>query len=111
MPAGVSGILAVWGEELRAVAAGRRHLLRRVLVVGVLQALGLRLLGHLVPGFEVADWRSAFVTVATIAVLNAGLWPILVYVTLPLTVLTFGLFTLVLNAGLLLLTAALVPGL
>ena len=104
------GILALWGDELRVVASGRRHLLRRVLLIGALQAVGLRLLADLVPGFQVASWGAALLAAAAIALLNAGLWPVLLYLTLPLSVLTFGLFAVLVNAGLLLLAARLVPG-
>lgn len=106
-----AGLLALWGDELSVVASGRLHLLRRVLLVGALQAVGLRVLAEAVPGFHLDGWATAGLAVVIIALLNAGLWPILLYLTLPLSLLTFGLFTLVVNAGLLLLAAAVLPGL
>lgn len=105
------GLLRLWGDEVRVAVSGRRHLTRRILLVGLLQVVGLRLLVPVVPGFQVDGWGSAVLAVAAIALLNAGLWPILLYLTLPLTVLTFGLFSVLLNALLLQVASDVVPGL
>jgi uncharacterized membrane protein YvlD (DUF360 family) len=64
----------------------------------------------ILPGFTVGGFGDAVVAVLVTAVLNALLWPVLVRLTLPLTVATIGLGALVLNAGVLLLVAAIVPG-
>lgn len=53
---------------------------------------------------------TAILTAAVLALLNAFLKPILVLFTLPITVFTLGLFLLVINAGLVMLAAKLVPG-
>jgi uncharacterized membrane protein YvlD (DUF360 family) len=106
----ISGVLVLWADEVRVVASGRRHLLRRIVNVGLVQSIGLRLLAAAVPGFDIDSWQAALLAVVTIAIANAGLWPILLYLTLPLTVLTFGLFSLALNIGLLTIAAHVVPG-
>lgn len=59
----------------------------------------------------VRDWWSAIFGAIILAVVNAIVKPILFVLTLPLTVVTLGLFLLVLNAIMLKLTAAIVPGL
>lgn len=53
---------------------------------------------------------TALLTAAVLSVLNALLKPILILFTLPITVFTLGLFLLVINAGMVLLAAKLVPG-
>lgn len=53
---------------------------------------------------------TAILTAAVLALLNAFLKPILVLFTLPITVFTLGLFLLVINAGLVMIAAKLVPG-
>lgn len=53
---------------------------------------------------------TAILTAAVLALLNAFLKPILVLFTLPITIFTLGLFLLVINAGLVMLAAKLVPG-
>jgi putative membrane protein len=70
----------------------------------------LLLVANLVKGVHVDDWASAVVAALVLGLINALIRPILVFVTLPLTLLTFGLFLLVINAVMLQLTAALSPG-
>jgi uncharacterized membrane protein YvlD (DUF360 family) len=70
----------------------------RALVLVVIDGLLLWLLADVLPGIEVPSFGAAIVTAGLIALLNALLWPLLTRVTLPLTVLTFGLGSLVLNA-------------
>ena len=52
----------------------------------------------LVPGFELPSFGAALLATGLIALINALLWPILIRIVLPLTVLTFGIGSLVLNA-------------
>lgn len=56
------------------------------------------------------DWQSLAIAALLLGILNAVLRPVLVILTLPLTVVSFGLFLLVVNALVLLLVAWLVPG-
>jgi len=62
------------------------------------------------PGVRLADTRSALVLALVLGLLNAVVRPLLVVLTLPVTVLTLGLFLLVLNAGMVMLAAKLVSG-
>lgn len=52
----------------------------------------------ILPGVEVTDWRYAIVVALVLAVLNAIVKPLLIIFTLPATVLTLGLFLVVINA-------------
>ena len=87
-----------------------------VLIRWVLNALALLGIAYaaealdVLPGFYVSDFRAAAVAVLILSVLNLTVRPILRLLTLPITCLTFGLFTLVINALMMLLTAALVDG-
>lgn len=76
----------------------------------ILNTLALFLVVTIVPGFIYRDWLTLAVAAAVLGLLNAIVRPILFMLTLPLTVVTLGLFLLVLNAIVLELTAALVPG-
>jgi uncharacterized membrane protein YvlD (DUF360 family) len=62
------------------------------------------------PGIEVPSFGAVLLTTALVALLNALLWPILIRVLLPLTVLTFGLGSLVLNAAIVSVSINLVDG-
>ncbi len=88
-----------------------QHAPRRVLFTWFLQALVLLVLGHLLPGVLVEDLFSALFAAAVIAGLNALVRPIIVVLTLPLTVASFGLLSLVINTSMIVLAAPLVPGL
>jgi putative membrane protein len=61
-------------------------------------------------GIEVASLGAAFIAGAILTVVNAVVKPILLVLTLPLTIVTLGLFYFVLSAICLWITAALVPG-
>jgi putative membrane protein len=62
-------------------------------------------------GIHVDSLSTAIIAAATLGIINAFLRPVLLILTLPLTLLTLGVFTFVLNALMLLLVAYFVPGL
>lgn len=78
----------------------------RVVVNGV----GLFLLSKVLPGFAVKGFLYAFLAAALLGFLNAVIRPVLIIFTLPLTVMTMGLFLFVINALIVLLADWLLPG-
>ncbi|HVX67479.1 MAG TPA: phage holin family protein [Bryobacteraceae bacterium] len=76
----------------------------------ILSALILLLLAQLLPGFRIAGAGSALVAVVLIALINATLGLAMRAVAFPLTLITFGLFILVIDAIVLKIAAALMPG-
>jgi putative membrane protein len=76
----------------------------------ILTAALLLLVANLVSGVHVQGWGSALVGAIVLGFVNAVVRPLMVLLTLPFTILTFGLFLLVINALMLWLMAALVPG-
>ena len=97
-----------------SIALGRERIQRaprRVVFTWFLQAVVLFLLGQLLPGVLVDDFLSALFASAVIAALNALVRPIIVVLTLPLTVASFGLLSLLINTAMIVLAAPLVPGL
>ena len=56
------------------------------------------------------DWQSLLVAALILGILNAFVKPLLSLVTIPLVILTFGVFLIIINATLLWLTSRLVPG-
>lgn len=82
----------------------------KILVNVVLRSLAVAAAAYLLPGIHVANWWTAVVVALVLGILNAILKPILVILTLPIGILTLGLFTLVINAAIVLLVAAIVPG-
>ncbi len=76
----------------------------------VVMAAAMMGLSQVLPGFRVDGWVPALIASVVLAAANAVLKPILFVLTLPFTILTLGLFLLVLNAMMLWVTALIVPG-
>jgi len=76
----------------------------------LLTAALLLLVANWVRGVEVEGWGAAVIGALVLGLVDAFVRPLMVLLTLPLTLLSFGLFLLVINALMLWLMAALVPG-
>ncbi len=76
----------------------------------VVMATAMLGLARILPGFHVDGWIPALFAALVLGAVNAIVKPILFVLTLPLTILTLGLFLFVLNAICLWLTALIVPG-
>ena len=73
-------------------------------------ALSLWLTSFIFHGISFANKKSLFVSALLLGLANAVIRPIIVILTIPLTLVTFGIFLLVINALMMLLVSALVPG-
>jgi putative membrane protein len=82
----------------------------RVLLVWILNAVALWLVTLLLPGVTVEDEITAFIAAIVLGLVNAVIKPVLIVLTLPVTVLTLGLFLLVLNGLLFWGVASILPG-
>jgi putative membrane protein len=76
----------------------------------ILNALAVILVSYIVPGVQVNGFFTAFITAFVIGLINAVIRPVLLVLSLPINILTLGLFTLVINALMFWLASALVPG-
>jgi putative membrane protein len=81
-----------------------------LLVRWIISAILLLVVSRLVPGFEVHGLRSALVAALMIGLVNATLGLFLKIITFPLSLVTFGLFLLVINALMLMFVSQLVRG-
>ncbi len=81
-----------------------------LLVRWILFALAIIFVAWLVPGIEVENFQSAMLVTVIIALINIFIRPLIVFITLPINILTLGVFTLVINALLLMLAGYLAPG-
>jgi putative membrane protein len=82
----------------------------RLLLHWILNAVALLLVAHFIDGFIVSSFISALIAVVVIGLFNATLGLLLKIITLPLGILTFGLFFLVINAVILWFSSKFVPG-
>jgi putative membrane protein len=76
----------------------------------VITALGLWLANQVLPGIEIRGTGTLVAAALLLGIVNALVRPVAVLLTLPLTVVTLGLFLLVVNAGMFALVAALLDG-
>lgn len=76
----------------------------------LLSALAVIIVSYILPGVHVEDFLAAVILALLLSLLNVTVKPLLIIFTIPLTVLTLGLFLLVINALLILLADSIVPG-
>ncbi len=79
------------------------------LIHWIISAIAIGITAFLIPGATVGA-VSALVAAVVLGAINAFIKPLLILLTLPVNVLTLGLFTFVINALLIMLTSAIVPG-
>ncbi len=82
----------------------------RLLIHWLITALCLLGIAHLVPGIRLRGFGSALLAVLVIALVNGTLGFFLKVITIPFSIITFGLFLLVINALMLMLASGFVPG-
>lgn len=76
----------------------------------IINALALWIVAQIVPGFFISGWAPLLVGTVILAIVNTFLKPILVLLSLPISIVTFGLFIFVINAAILGLVAYFVEG-
>jgi len=81
-----------------------------IIINWVISSLAILSAAYLIPGVHITDFFTAFVLAIVLGIINAVIKPFLIIFTLPINILTLGLFTLVINALLILLAAKIVPG-
>ncbi len=82
----------------------------KLILTWLLAACALLVVAYLYPGVQVQSFTSALIAAAVIGLFNAVLRPILVILTLPVTVITLGLFLFVINALLFWAAASVLDG-
>lgn len=82
----------------------------RLLAIWIINALALLALPYVVPSVHVASFGTALIVALVLGLINAVLRPLLILLTLPVTLLTLGLFIFVINALLFQLAGNLVDG-
>ena len=80
-----------------------------LLIAWFATAIGLGFATLILPGIQAKGFLAFIIAASVLGLINASLRPLLWFLTAPLSVLSFGLFALVINALMIMLTAALVP--
>jgi putative membrane protein len=81
-----------------------------ILLKLLLSALAVIISAYVIPGVNVDGFLTALVVAVILGLLNAFVKPVLVILTIPITILTLGLFYLVINVIIIYIAAAIVPG-
>ena len=82
----------------------------KFLIRVILSSFSVIVAGWLLKGVHIEDYLTSILVAFVLAILNVILKPILVCLTIPITLITFGLFLLVINAVIALLASHIVPG-
>ena len=81
----------------------------RLLIKWLINSLALFAAAYLVSGIRITDFWSGVAAAALLGIVNAVLRPVIILLTLPINVMTLGLFTLVINAFMLKLVSLIIP--
>ena len=84
--------------------------MRGIIIRWLVQTAAITFAAYLLEGIHVEGFFSAFFAAVILGILNAFFRPILIIITLPVNILTFGLFTFVINALLLMMVSGVIPG-
>ena len=84
--------------------------MRGLFIRWITVAAGIGLAAYLLDGIRVSGFLAAFFAAAMLGILNAVFRPIALILTLPINILSLGLFTFVINAAMLKMASALIPG-
>ncbi len=80
-----------------------------ILLNWLISTIAIIISAYILPGIKVPNFTTALVAALVLGILNAIIRPLLILLTLPVNILTLGLFTLVINAVIILLVSSLVP--
>lgn len=82
----------------------------KILLHWLIATIAIAITAYILPGAHIDSVTAALVAAVILGAINAVIRPILIILTLPITIVTLGLFALVINALLVMLASAIVPG-
>jgi Predicted membrane protein len=92
------------------VSKKRKNQMIGVLVSLILNSIAVFVTAYILPGIQLDSFWTAMVVAVVLGLVNAIIRPILLLITLPINILTLGLFTFVIMGGLVMLVSSVVPG-
>lgn len=82
----------------------------KLLIKWILLTLSILIVSYLLDGIKVDDFASALMAAALLGILNSLVRPLLILLTLPINLITFGIFIFIINAALLMLVSHFISG-
>ncbi len=97
--------------ELSAVALGKEEIMMKgILIRWFILTVAILITSYLLDGIHVTGIVSAVLAAAILGILNAFLRPVLIIITLPINILSLGIFTFIINALLLMMVSGVISG-
>lgn len=81
-----------------------------LIIKWVFLAISIMFIAWIIPGIEISNFATALITAIVMGITNLVIRPIILILTLPITILTLGLFALVINAAMFSFASYVVPG-
>ena len=97
-------------ENLQNNKPGTGRKIAQFLLKTLVSSIAVYITSWLLPGVHVDQFLISILVALVLGLINTFLKPVLVYLTIPITIFSFGLFLLVINAGLVILVSKIVPG-
>ena len=97
-------------EWMVGVSVVAYYVYMKIIIKILITALALLLASSIIPGIEVSGFYPAIIAALILGLLNVFIKPLLIILTLPITILTLGLFMFFINAALFIFTASFVEG-
>ncbi len=82
----------------------------KILIRILINSIAVYVTARLIPGINIDSFTTAIVVSIVLGLLNTFIKPVLLILTLPVNILTLGLFTLVINAAIVIFASSVVPG-
>ncbi len=92
------------------MAPADSHSIFYYIVYWVVSALAVIITSKVIPGFKVSGFWAALIAAIVIGLVNTFIWPVLFFLTLPINLITLGLFTFVINGIVIKIAAAFLSG-
>ena len=81
-----------------------------IIISLILNTLGVFIAAYILPGIHLRDFTTALIVAVVLGVINTFIRPIIFILTLPIIILTLGLFTFVILGGIVWIVSSIVPG-
>ena len=81
-----------------------------ILISWLVMSIAVIVTAYIIPGVTLSNYGVALIVALVLGLLNILVKPLLIILTLPINILTLGLFTLVINALIIMMVSAIVPG-
>lgn len=102
--------LFIWFLKIGEFISNQKYLYMNTILRLLITTILVVVIGNFLSGITIVDYTTALIVAVVLALLNTFLKPILVFLTIPATIITLGLFLLVINAVIILIADYFIDG-